>query len=117
MKSMTDKTQQFAAVTVELTDGTTYISFRGTDDTITGWKEDFYLSNGTVPSHRKALEYLEKNGRYMQAMIRLGGHSKGGNLAMYVAMQCEEEIRSKLLAVYDNDGPGFSKDFLFGEKM
>lgn len=112
---MTDKTQQFAAVTVELTDGTTYISFRGTDDTITGWKEDFYLSNGTVPSHRKALEYLEKNGRYMQAMIRLGGHSKGGNLAMYAAMQCEEEIRSKLLAVYDNDGPGFSKDF-FSEK-
>ena len=51
--------QQFAAVTIGLDDGTTYISFRGTDDTIVGWKEDFNLSNGVVPSHRKALEYLE----------------------------------------------------------
>ena len=50
------KAQQFSAVTVELPDGTAYISFRGTDDTIVGWKEDFNLSNGIVPSHRKALE-------------------------------------------------------------
>ncbi|MFR7321913.1 MAG: Mbeg1-like protein [Blautia massiliensis (ex Durand et al. 2017)] len=55
---------------MELPDGTAYISFRGTDDTIVGWKEDFNLSNGIVPSHRKALEYLEFNGTYMQSMIR-----------------------------------------------
>ena len=54
------ETKQFAAVTVELPDGTVYISFRGTDDTIIGWKEDFNLSNGIVPSHKRALEYLEK---------------------------------------------------------
>ena len=52
--------QQFAAVMIGLGDGTSYISFRGTDDTIVGWKEDFNLSNGVVPSHRKALEYLEE---------------------------------------------------------
>ena len=105
------KAQQFSAVTVELPDGTAYISFRGTDDTIVGWKEDFNLSNGIVPSHRKALEYLEFNGTYMQSMIRLGGHSKGGNLAMYTAMQCDDALQEKILSVYDNDGPGFPEAF------
>lgn len=108
---LSSETQQFAAVTAELPDGTVYISFRGTDDTITGWKEDFNISNGIVPSHRRALEYLEKEGRYIQSMLRIGGHSKGGNLAMYAAMQCSEEIQEKILAVYDNDGPGFPAGF------
>ena len=71
-------------MTIGLDDGTTYISFRGTDDTIVGWKEDFNLSNGVVPSHRKALEYLETHGTYIQSMLRIGGHSKGGNLAIDV---------------------------------
>ena len=61
---ISSQAQQFAAVTIGLDDGTTYISFRGTDDTIVGWKEDFNLSNGVVPSHRKALEYLETHGTY-----------------------------------------------------
>ena len=89
----------------------TYISFRGTDDTIVGWKEDFNLSNGVVPSHRKALEYLETHGTYIQSMLRIGGHSKGGNLAMYAAMQCSDILQEKLLSVYDNDGPGFPEGF------
>ena len=103
--------QQFAAVTIGLDDGTTYISFRGTDDTIVGWKEDFNLSNGVVPSHRKALEYLETHGTYIQSMLRIGGHSKGGNLAMYTAMQCSDILQEKILSVYDNDGPGFPEGF------
>ncbi len=93
------------------TDGTVYISFRGTDDTIIGWKEDFNLSNGIVPSHKRALEYLEIKGRYIQSMLRIGGHSKGGNLAMYAAMQCSDILQEKLLSVYDNDGPGFPEGF------
>ncbi len=110
---LSSEIQQFAAVTIELPDGTVYISFRGTDDTITGWKEDFNLSNGIVPSHKRALEYLEKEGRYIQSMLRIGGHSKGGNLAMYAALQCEEEIQEKILTVYDNDGPGFPEGFFY----
>lgn len=110
---LSSEIQQFAAVTIELPDGTVYISFRGTDDTITGWKEDFNLSNGIVPSHKRALEYLEKEGRYVQSMLRIGGHSKGGNLAMYAALQCEEEIQEKILTVYDNDGPGFPEGFFY----
>lgn len=108
---LSSEIQQFAAVTIELPDGTVYISFRGTDDTITGWKEDFNLSNGIVPSHKRALEYLEKEGRYIQSMLRIGGHSKGGNLAMYAAMQCSDILQEKLLSVYDNDGPGFPEGF------
>lgn len=110
---LSSQAQQFAAVTIGLDDGTTYISFRGTDDTIVGWKEDFNLSNGVVPSHRKALEYLETHGTYIQSMLRIGGHSKGGNLAMYAALQCEEEIQEKILTVYDNDGPGFPEGFFY----
>lgn len=108
---LSHQAQQFAAVTIGLDDGTTYISFRGTDDTIVGWKEDFNLSNGVVPSHRKALEYLETHGTYIQSMLRIGGHSKGGNLAMYAAMQCSDILQEKLLSVYDNDGPGFPEGF------
>ena len=89
----------------------------GTDDSLIGWKEDFNLSNGIVPSHRKALEYLEFNGTYMQSMIRLGGHSKGGNLAMYTAMQCDDALQEKILSVYDNDGPGFPEAFFSSEKV
>ena len=102
--------QQFAAVTIGLDDGTTYISFRGTDDTIVGWKEDFNLSNGVVPSHRKALEYLETHGTYIQSMLRIGGHSKGG---IWLCIQRCSAVTScrKDSSVYDNDGPGFRKDF------
>ena len=109
--------QQFAAVMIGLGDGTSYISFRGTDDTIVGWKEDFNLSNGVVPSHRKALEYLEEHGTYLQSMLRIGGHSKGGNLAMYAAMQCNEILHEKILSVYDNDGPGFPEEFFSPERV
>ena len=108
---LSSQAQQFAAVTIGLDDGTTYISFRGTDDTIVGWKEDFNLSNGVVPSHRKALGYLETHGTYIQSMLRIGGHSKGENLAMYAAMQCSDILQEKLLSVYDNDGPGFPEGF------
>lgn len=64
-------------------------------------------------THKRALEYLEKEGRYIQSMLRIGGHSKGGNLAMYAALQCEEEIQEKILTVYDNDGPGFPEGFFY----
>ena len=109
------ESQQFAALTIRLPDGTTYLSFRGTDDTIVGWKEDFKLGSGIVSSQKKALEYMYATGRNSSSMLRLGGHSKGGNLAMYCAMCCDRETRSRILAVYDNDGPGFTEDFFQGK--
>ena len=107
---LSSQAQQFAAVTIGLDDGTTYISFRGTDDTIVGWKEDFNLSNGVVPSHRKALGYLETHGTYIQSMLRIGGHSKGGNLAVYAGAFTDENSRNHIDYIYNFDGPGFSLD-------
>ena len=114
--AQTDHTRekQFAAVTMELSDGTVYIAFRGTDDTLVGWKEDFNMSFlPVVPSQEESLVYLRRAARvYRRAKLRLGGHSKGGNLAVYSAVQCEEAIQRRIVAVYNNDGPGFSSDIL-----
>ena len=103
--------QQFSAVEILLDDGSSYISFRGTDDTIIGWKEDFNLSTGVVPAQQRAVEYLQKTAESSQRMFRIGGHSKGGNLAVYGAVKCSE-IHSRILQIYSNDGPGFSEEFL-----
>ena len=104
------KAQQFSAVTVELPDGTAYISFRGTDDTIVGWKEDFNLSTGVVPAQKRAIEYLQKISEHTDGMLRVGGHSKGGNLAIYGSVMCKS-AHEKILEIYSNDGPGFSREF------
>lgn len=107
--------QQFAALTVELGDGGIYLSYRGTDDTIVGWKEDLnmgYLE--VIPSQTRALEYLGRMTRqYPDARLRIGGHSKGGNLAAWAAVHLDEKLqRKRLIAAYNNDGPGFSRDLV-----
>ncbi len=102
-----EKEMQFSALTYHLTDKTKYIAFRGTDDTIVGWKEDFNMAlMNEVPSQRAALEYLIKASKGFHK-LRVGGHSKGGNLALYSSMSAPKRTRSKILAVYNNDGPGF----------
>ena len=107
---VTEAEQQFAAVEIVLEDGTSYVSFRGTDDTIIGWKEDFNLSTGVVPAQERAVEYVRRVSENTSGMQRIGGHSKGGNLAIYGAVMCKE-AHEKILEVYSNDGPGFSKEF------
>ena len=107
---VTEAEQQFAAVEIVLEDGTSYVSFRGTDDTIIGWKEDFNLSTGVVPAQERAVEYVRWVSENTSGMLRVGGHSKGGNLAIYGAVMCKE-AHEKILEVYSNDGPGFSKEF------
>lgn len=107
-----EKTLQFAAMEILLNDGTTYIAYRGTDDTIVGWKEDFYLSRGEVPAEKEAVVYLNTVGAARDTeKIRIGGHSKGGNLAIYAAAFCKREIQNRILEIYNNDGPGFTKVF------
>lgn len=106
--------EQFYAVTAILDDGTAYISFRGTDNTIVGWKEDFNMSFMThIPSQLDALKYLETAAAALPDVkaIRIGGHSKGGNLAIYAALKCRPEIKNRITAIYNNDGPGFSEGF------
>ena len=107
---VTEAEQQFSAVEIVLDDGTSYISFRGTDDTIIGWKEDFNLSTGVVPAQERAVEYMQRTSDKASGMLRVGGHSKGGNLAIYGSVMCKS-AHDKILEIYSNDGPGFSKEF------
>ena len=106
--------EQFAALAVEPGDGSVYLAFRGTDDTLAGWKEDFLLACvPEVPAQRKALEYVRlAAGSYPRRKLRLGGHSKGGNLAVYGGVFCPPAIQRRIERVYCNDGPGFHESLL-----
>ncbi len=98
---------QFGALEIETSDGIAFISFRGTDDRIIGWKEDFNLSYMTVPAETEAVLYMQEvmGGRTQE--IRMGGHSKGGHLAIYAATQTLPEITHRIKKIYSFDGPGF----------
>ena len=102
---------QFCACTWDLSRGECYIAFRGTDLTIAGWKEDLnmgYLE--VIPSQTRALEYLGRMTRqYPDAKLRIGGHSKGGNLSVYAAVKAPAAVQDRIVRVYNNDGPGFAK--------
>lgn len=100
---------QFGAVSFLLAGQHIFVAFEGTDDTIVGWKENFRMSyECPVPAQKEALLYLSSvAAAYPQRRIFVGGHSKGGNLAMFAAVKAEESIRSRIRAVYNNDGPGF----------
>jgi len=104
--------KQFAALHIELSDGTVYVAFRGTDDNLVSWQEDFNMSYKTVPAQIEAAEYLESTMQNSDKYFRVGGHSKGGNLAVYSAMKCLDSIKNRMIEIYDNDAPGFSKKIL-----
>ena len=107
---------QFCAMTFDL-GGAKYIVFRGTDDTIVGWKESFNMSfMHPIPAQSEALEYLKRVCDGYDGDIYLGGHSKGGNLAVFSAVEAPENIKSRIKAVYNNDGPGFTREFIESEK-
>ena len=107
-----DEEQQFSAISFELPNNIMYISFRGTNSTFVGWKEDFNMTYlDTIPSQRSALLYLEKASKLFECDFYLGGHSKGGNLAMYAGAFFKEQ--SRVLQVFNHDGPGLNS-FLKG---
>ena len=107
----TEKDVQFAAVKITMPDGNIFLSFRGTDDTIVGWKEDFKLSVGRVEAQTMAVSYTEQVIQETACCpkVYLGGHSKGGNLAEYAAAFCRDDLQEAITNVYDMDGPGFSR--------
>ena len=108
-----EKQSQFAAVTWLLPKGEALITYRGTDLTLTGWKEDFNMSfQSSVPAQEKALWYLEAFARVHTGPLILAGHSKGGNLAVYAAARCQSGVRDRIQAVYNHDGPGFQASVL-----
>lgn len=102
--------KQFSAITIELPDNTIFVSYRGTDNTIVGWKEDFNMSfKDLVPSQVDAVNYLNNIATKYKQNIRVAGHSKGGNLAVYASAFCNKEVNDRIIAIYNNDGPGFQK--------
>lgn len=104
---------QFAAVTFYPDDGSAVLAFRGTDRTLVGWKEDFNMSfRESVPAQRKAVEYVRTFAGASQRPMVLTGHSKGGNLAVYAAAKSSEANQARILAVYNQDGPGFTQNLM-----
>ena len=116
-----DRETQFAAVTFFLGATSIFLSFRGTDETLVGWKEDFNMAYmKSVPSQRLALAYLKGVARYVKRDLAasgktphflLGGHSKGGTLALYAAANAPEAVQQYIRRIYSFDGPGMQKRF------
>ena len=104
---------QFSAVTFTLGDGSHYVAYRGTDETIVGWKEDFNMAFLTpVPGQAISVEYLNRVAGRFGGPLYVGGHSKGGNLAVYSAMNCNPDIQDRIRKIYSMDGPGFRPEVL-----
>lgn len=122
------KESQFCAVTYQNTAGDLFVVYRGTDDTVIGWKEDFNLAVlDRIPAQERAVAYLEnvyvqRTLNEMEALpnvnvgrrIYLCGHSKGGNLSIYAGVNSKPMIRELIAGIYNYDGPGFFKEFLTG---
>ena len=108
---------QFAAMTLLLPDGTLVVSFRGTDTSFVGWKEDFNMAfQYPVPAQRLAADYVTRVARLWQGDLVLLGHSKGGNLAVYAALQAGDDVLPRIRRVYSLDGPGFPADVVAGDR-
>lgn len=112
-----EEEKQFSAITIFLPDDTIYISYRGTDDSLVGFKEDFNMSfMELIPAQVDAALYLNKIGIKHNKKLRIGGHSKGGNLAVYAAAFCANDIKKNIIEIYNNDGPGFFKGVIESEE-
>lgn len=109
--NVVNEEMQFGALTIKLNDKSKFVAFAGTDSSIIGWEEDFkmaYLYPGA--SQKYATVYLNKAIGLLDKVIRVGGHSKGGNLAISSVMNAKFYIRKKIKFIYNFDGPGFLKD-------
>ena len=104
---------QFSAMTYLLDEKHLFVAYRGTDDSIVGWKENFNMSfMHPVPAQLEAVSYLHGVAEERREDIYIGGHSKGGNLAVYALSKCSPEISHRIINAFNNDGPGFSSEFM-----
>ncbi|WP_149553922.1 Mbeg1-like protein [Treponema pectinovorum] len=109
--------EQFSAITFiskEKKSCFAFCAFRGTDDTIIGWKEDFNLAyKESVKAQIDAHLYLENAIKSLHKIqIYCGGHSKGGNLAIYAGAKLCKKAKKRLKRIYNFDGPGFLREVL-----
>lgn len=102
---------QFAAAVLRTDGGPTVISYRGTDNSITGWRENLYLSfESPVPAQAEACRYLAAVAEAVPGPLVLTGHSKGGNLAVYAATHADPAVQARIMGVWSFDGPGLDDD-------
>ena len=117
-KTSIEENCQFAAVTFHLPNRRAVVAFRGTDDSLVGWREDCYLSFcEEIPAQKMAVAYLERIAeKYPDERLYTVGHSKGGNLALYSAIKCSEGVRAQLIRAYSYDGPGFGSALISSDE-
>ncbi len=109
----TEQGTQFSAVTFLLADRLTVTAFRGTDETMLGWQEDFALAlNKPIAGQQKATDYVMKVLRKVKGRLILGGHSKGGNLALYAGFTLHERFLKRIRKICALDAPGFRPEFI-----
>ncbi len=107
---------QFSAAAFDIQNVGTVIAYRGTDEALVGWKEDFMMSYETpVPAQTSALEYLKRIADQCPGNLLLTGHSKGGNLVLYSASYAPQEIQDRLYSVFSFDGPGLDDETMKSE--
>ena len=115
-RSVLDKEveKQFAAMIFSLPELDYHqLVFRGTDDSVIGWKEDFQLTySREIPAHRSAMTFLADHLPNLSGRITVSGHSKGGNLALYSAVQSSPALREKISELLLLDSPGLMKSLL-----
>lgn len=112
-KISVEKEKQFSAITILMPDDTIYVSYRGTDNTVIGWKEDLNMTfKSHIPSQIDAVKYLEEIANKYHNKLRVGGHSKGGNLAVYASLFANKKIKKRIINIYNNDGPGFNDEII-----
>ncbi len=110
--------KQFCAITFLLPTAECYVAFRGTDATIIGWKEDFNMMfKSYVPSQKSAQNYLEFIMEKIKMPIYLGGHSKGGNLAIFAGANINEDLQDRIKEIHAFDSPGFMPEIIKTDGM
>ncbi len=113
----TDRNMVFTAFTVHLPDGSHFVAYRGTTMEIDDWRLDFQISFEEIEAQRAAARYLQYVMSKYAGDIYVGGHSKGGNLAVYASMNASSEVRNRIKKIYSFDGPGFCPELLEEDKF
>lgn len=99
---------QFAAMTFIWRDEFAYVGFRGTDISFAGWRENFDMAyREPVRAQELAAAYLDTVADHLPERLFVGGHSKGGNVALFAAAMCREDVRARIERVWCHDAPGF----------
>ncbi len=104
---------QFGVIAIEYKKNEVYISFEGTNELLSGWKENFHLTyEFPTKSHQMAINYLNRNFTFSYKKLIIGGHSKGGNLALVAAMNANYFVKNRIMKIYNFDGPGLLENEL-----